>query len=62
MTRREIKQRREAIERELAENKAARQAIIARWRVLQGQCPHSKRYEYHVMGEMGVYCPDCGWT
>jgi hypothetical protein len=30
-------------------------------RALQRQCSHPKLHKYSAMGEIGDYCPDCGY-
>ena len=57
----EIRKRREEIEGEIRVAKTALEIARLEFRNLHEQCKHPKMRKYSTMGEIGNYCPDCGY-
>jgi hypothetical protein len=62
MTREEIKTKYKELKTRLKEAQAQEQRIQLEMEILETHCEHPKAYKVCTMGEMGDYCPDCGWA
>ena len=61
MTEEEIRTRRNDLEYQLKEAQAKKERVLLEMRILHTHCDHPKKHKYSAMGELGDYCPDCGW-
>ena len=57
----QLKEEYESFKDEIAEHKGEIDILWARIRVLQTMCKHPNKYQYSAMGELGWFCPDCGY-
>ena len=56
-----IKEDAHVARKRIATLRAQVDVAIAELRVVQAGCGHPDKYKRSTRGEMGWYCPDCGW-
>lgn len=62
MTRQEIRrEHKEIVERRRSLNRDM-ERLMLEWRQLQLECDHKDKYQTSTMGDLGVRCPDCGYS
>lgn len=62
MTQEEIKQKREALEEELADAREVLDVVKGKLEALRNRCRHPNKFNTSFMGDSGVKCPDCGYA
>lgn len=59
---REIRKRYDDIKATIQMHRNAIEQLFLNLEQMQRACTHPHKYTYSASGELGVRCPDCGWS